>query len=435
MQELRSFAPLADEDPAATAARHALLDSHQLAPTVVQLLVNKDDSLRQFLERFEPTPGVFSGFNLNLGCPSPDVMKLGLGAQFVKRISKCQRVVEQLNEWLVKRCSGPEWALRQLPAGVSARDGAAMSSPMMPGVSIKIRLGANHREQVLGTHINLIRALRGDTPQGSKPASTLSTTATSSSSSAASSGPVSYFILHARHGGQHYDAPSDLGAIARTILHTQADNIIANGDIHTLAQVRRCAEMGAAGVMVGRAAVKDPHIFARLKEGIRTNAALRASLPILDGPPLPADAAPLRKVARAKDGGASGGGGGGKVQQQVDDMVVPAPARVQPSPTALIALYNSFAKAYVTPEKYQTNVTTRIGKVFEPNPRPATTTSAESAAATTAATQGAARDATTTPQQAPRSSSSSSRSQWPPPRTPRSSPSKSFASSKRFFSS
>ena len=60
---------------------------------------------------------------------------------------------------------------------------------MRPGVSIKMRLGANQREKVIDAHVNLIRVLRGDTESGSKNAGALE------SDRAASSGPVSYFIV------------------------------------------------------------------------------------------------------------------------------------------------------------------------------------------------------------------------------------------------
>ena len=330
-----------------------------LTPTVVQLLVGKEESLRAFLRAFEPTPGSFAGFNLNLGCPAPEILKLGLGAQAVKRIAKCQRHVEMLNNFIVEKCSGPEWDLA-LPAGVTALRTAEASeqelaAPMRPGVSIKMRLGANQREKVMGTHINLIRSLRGDSDSGSKNASALE------AGRAASSGPVSYFIVHARHGGQHYEDAADLGAVARTILHTGAPNILVNGDIHTSAQVRRAAEMGAAGVMIGRAAVKDPMIFARLKEEMRRKMPM---VPVLDG------GEPL--------------------------------ALAQPSPSALASLYLSYAHRYETPEKYRENVTSRIGKVFEPNPRPDDTARgrrAEEAARTINAQAGVHTGSEATPRQ------------------------------------
>jgi len=42
-------------------------------------------------------------------------------------------------------------------------------------------------------------------------------------------------------------------------------DIIANGGITTLGQVTHLKSVGVKGVMVGRAAITDPRIFARMK--------------------------------------------------------------------------------------------------------------------------------------------------------------------------
>lgn len=39
-------------------------------------------------------PGGFEGFNLNMGCPSPDVIKAGLGCASIKRVNKTKQLVE-----------------------------------------------------------------------------------------------------------------------------------------------------------------------------------------------------------------------------------------------------------------------------------------------------------------------------------------------------
>jgi hypothetical protein len=182
---------------------------------------------------------------------------------------------------------------------------------------------------------------------------------------------VSYFILHGRHGKEHYESRADLGAVARTILHTGAPNIIANGDIHLARQVSRCVAMGAAGVMIGRAAVKDPLIFQRLKADLRTELpdtpllGVDVKMPSLLGL-LPEHAHP-------------------EVVVRTDDFdfdtslsaVLSSPTMVQsPSPQMLSQQYSQFARAFATPLKYQHNVRSRIGKPFEPNPRPGTSANA-----------------------------------------------------------
>lgn len=317
-------------------------------PTAVQLLVGNEESLRQFLEAFEPTPATFAGFNLNLGCPSPHMMALGLGAQAIKRIAKTQRHVEALNEFLARRCSGPGWTARTIGR---------------PTVSVKLRLGANEREKEVGAHINLIKALNGSLvdktparyrkpmpPTTTTPAPASSTTAgpaeaaapaaaSSSPSPAstvlpvtltpptttASSGLVSHFIVHGRHGKEHYESPNDFGAVHDAITSTGAWNIIANGDVHTLDQVQLCRQMGAAGVMIGRAAVKNPTIFSQLKRGLL----LADPTVLLMNPPMQADQ----------------------------------------SPDHLRRLYLEYAASAATPAKYIQNVSARIGEAFVANPK------------------------------------------------------------------
>ena len=61
-------------------------------PTYIQIVGAKEKELKKFLEAFTPAPG-FLGFNFNLGCPSPDIIKCGLGCALIKRISKVQSMV------------------------------------------------------------------------------------------------------------------------------------------------------------------------------------------------------------------------------------------------------------------------------------------------------------------------------------------------------
>ena len=308
----------------------------ECGPTSVQLLVGNEESLREFLQAFEPRLETFAGFNLNLGCPSPQMMSLGLGAQAIKRIAKTQRHVEQLNEFIQRRCSGPEWKQRSIG---------------LPTVSLKMRLGANEREKKMGAHINLIKALNGTlidkkpsryrkpepilasltaNTADSFPSSTASSPSISDSpssvspSTTSSSGVVSHFILHGRHGKEHYEQPNDFAAVHDAILATGAKNIIANGDVHTLEQVLRCREMGAAGVMIGRAAVKNPMIFSQLK---------RALL------------------------------------QSDPSVTLLHPPQPELSVEQLRESYLAFAAATATPAKYIQNSSTRIGEPFVANPK------------------------------------------------------------------
>ena len=46
--------------------------------------------MKKFLQNFKSPKG-FLGFNFNLGCPSPEIIKRGLGCASIKRISKIQK--------------------------------------------------------------------------------------------------------------------------------------------------------------------------------------------------------------------------------------------------------------------------------------------------------------------------------------------------------
>jgi tRNA-dihydrouridine synthase len=179
------------------------VEQYDDTPTVIQLLAGKEEQLEQFLKEFKPKPG-FRGINFNMGCPSPDVIKLGLGCAFLKRVAKAQRLV-----LLVKKY-GYE-------------------------VSVKLRLGLNKYEASKEAYLHLIKNVDAD-----------------------------FFILHARHGAQTYDDPPDWSHFVKAVATKK--KIIANGDIYSLEQIEKLKAMGCAGAMIGRAAVYNPAIFMLLKD-------------------------------------------------------------------------------------------------------------------------------------------------------------------------
>jgi tRNA-dihydrouridine synthase B len=171
-------------------------------PTVVQLLALKEEDLKRFLEGFSPKPG-FLGFNLNVGCPSPDIIRLGMGCALVKRVAKVERLASVIKD-----------------RGFD--------------VSVKLRLGLNAYEKERKTYLHLIQGV-----------------------------DASAFIVHARHGQEDYTAKADWSVFPACV--ATGKPIIANGDITTREDVQKLRAMGVAGVMVGRAAVKDPAIFRKLR--------------------------------------------------------------------------------------------------------------------------------------------------------------------------
>lgn len=178
------------------------LEAKDDTPTIIQLLGIRELYLKKFLKMFEPKKG-FTGFNLNLGCPSPKVIEIGQGCAMVKRVEKTRSIVKELKD--------------------SGHD-----------VSIKMRLGLNAMEKEKKAYINLIKAVDAD-----------------------------FFVVHARHGGQSYHNPADFSVYDECV--KTGKTIIANGDITNQGQIAYLKDIGVMGAMIGRAAVSDPTIFARLK--------------------------------------------------------------------------------------------------------------------------------------------------------------------------
>ncbi|MFT4326594.1 MAG: tRNA-dihydrouridine synthase family protein [Candidatus Woesearchaeota archaeon] len=171
-------------------------------PTIIQLLVSNENDVETFLKTFVPQKG-FKGFNLNMGCPSPNITNIGLGCAFMKRIEKTNKIIAVFRKY---------------------------GYP----ISIKIRLGLNKFEKDKKAYLNIINNTNPD-----------------------------FFIVHARHGKETYDTPADFSVYEELV--KTGKKIIANGDIHTKEQIQKLKAIGISGAMIGRAAVYNPAIFDVLK--------------------------------------------------------------------------------------------------------------------------------------------------------------------------
>lgn len=178
------------------------LEPKDETPTVVQLLGNNEEYLKEFLKNFNPKPG-FKGININIGCPNPQVIKLGYGCSMVRRAGKVKRLINIIKD-------------RSYEA------------------SIKMRLGLNETEKKNKLYIGLIQEVDAD-----------------------------YFIVHARHGQETYTKPADFSVYEECT--KTGKTIIANGDIGTKEQILFLKEKGVKGAMIGKAAVTNPQIFNMLK--------------------------------------------------------------------------------------------------------------------------------------------------------------------------
>ncbi len=173
-------------------------------PTQIQLAGAKLPEYEKFLASFKPTAG-FRGFNLNLGCSSPDFLRQGLGAAMVKRVSRVNEIVSLISK------HGYE-------------------------CSIKMRLGADNYEKQKGAYLNLISAV-----------------------------DASFFVVHARTAKQTLSDKADFSVYEKCV--ATGKKIVANGDIKTKEQVAALRQQGLYGAMVGRAAMGNPKVFKVLHEG------------------------------------------------------------------------------------------------------------------------------------------------------------------------
>ena len=178
------------------------IDIANSTPTQIQLAGAKITEYEKFLSGFKATDG-FRGFNLNLGCSSPEFIRQGIGAAMVKRISRVNEIVKLIDK------SGFE-------------------------CSIKLRLGLDDYEKEKGAYLNLIRNV-----------------------------DASFFVVHARTAEQTLEDAADFSVYAGCV--DTGKKIVANGDIKTKKQVEELKNADLFGAMIGRAAINNPKIFQDLQ--------------------------------------------------------------------------------------------------------------------------------------------------------------------------
>ena len=212
-----------------------LIDTHDPEVlTGVQLLVDRTtardgwgvDLLRAALETLEegaatdrPEWRNICAVDLNFGCPAPAISRRGAGPAQLRRRSKISALFEVLSDW---------------------RRTTSLSS--IGAVGAKIRLGNNAREQHFKVYLPVAEAA-ADT--------------------------LDYLVVHGRHGEQRSRDPPCWEAIAEVKQVTSekgsALRVIGNGDVRTPDDVRRMLSLtGCDGVMVGRAAMRNPWCLSRL---------------------------------------------------------------------------------------------------------------------------------------------------------------------------
>ena len=151
--------------------------------------------------------------DLNFGCPSPDVIRIGAGPALLKRVNKMGVMFDKIDYWR-----------KHTTLDIRA-------------VGAKIRLGLNQMEMDHKVYLRLVPAANKH---------------------------LDYLVVHARHAKQKSrDAPS-WGAI-REVKALATIPVIGNGGALNADDARRMmAETGCDGVMLARGAIQNPWVFRAL---------------------------------------------------------------------------------------------------------------------------------------------------------------------------
>jgi len=177
-------------------------------PYAIQIAGSDLEVIRQAVEIINEEEGV-NAIDLNCGCPAPKVVNNLQGSSLLSDLPQMGRVIETIKKYSNK-----------------------------PYTSMKMRLGFNEKN-----HVEIARI--------------------------AEASGVDYIAVHGRTRAGRYKAAVDYDAI-REIKEAVSIPVIANGDINSVEKAKWVLKYtGADGVMIGRQAVKEPWIFAQIKEGMQ----------------------------------------------------------------------------------------------------------------------------------------------------------------------
>lgn len=186
-------------------------DDGESRPVIAQLMGSDPVALvRTALYLQDHTP--CTGIDVNLGCPSPTVCGKTAGGGLLRELPLIREIVERLRP--VVRCP----------------------------LTLKTRLGYESPEE-FGPLLDLFADL-----------------------------PLDGITIHARSVRERYRSEVHISAIAESVLRLPYP-VIANGSIVSAAVALRMLEItGAAGLMIGRGAIRDPWIFASIRAALRGEA-------------------------------------------------------------------------------------------------------------------------------------------------------------------
>ena len=175
-------------------------------PYSIQIAGSNLEVIRRAVEIINEREGV-ACIDLNCGCPAPKVVNNLQGSSLLTDLPQMGRVIETIKKYSAK-----------------------------PYTSVKMRLGFNEKN-----HVEIAKT--------------------------AEAAGADFIAVHGRTRADRYKAAVDYDAI-REVKKAVSIPVIANGDITTPQKAAWVLEYtGADGVMIGRAAVGKPWIFAQIKEG------------------------------------------------------------------------------------------------------------------------------------------------------------------------
>ena len=198
-----------------------LIDTHDPETlTGIQIFAVNERELGVALYKLEQS--MHSGFphikniravDLNFGCPSPEIIRIGAGPALLKRTNKMATMFKVLHDWR-----------RRTELDIGA-------------VGVKIRLGLSQMEQDHKVYLRLIDAANAN---------------------------LDYLTVHARHAKQQSRDPPSWNAI-KEIKDLATIPIIGNGDVFGTESAHRMFEQtNCNGIMIARAAISNPWVLREL---------------------------------------------------------------------------------------------------------------------------------------------------------------------------
>ncbi|MDD4080309.1 MAG: tRNA-dihydrouridine synthase [Eubacteriales bacterium] len=214
--EMISAMGLIQAPKSSRAYRQLLLTKPEEAPIIAQLFGNDPGYLARAAGQLSDT-GIFSGIDLNVGCPAPKVTGSGSGAALMKDIPLSRLIL------------------------------AGMRKATSGRLSVKMRLGWDGDSRNYLDYALMCQDMGADR-----------------------------VCVHARTRTQQYSGKADWGAVAQ-VKRALRIPVVLNGDVFTPQDaVRALDETGADGLAVGRGALGNPWLFGRIK---RVLAGLPDSMP------------------------------------------------------------------------------------------------------------------------------------------------------------